>query len=305
MTLFTAFRQFQTQYTKDPQTTQDIKRYIESNASIKNKNVESGIVEVEDHIRSIRNRKIKHIMVYLDFVCWLKNNVNKSIQSNIPKDYVTSTRRIELVKYLQQPHSRSDITEQFVINDRTLNSDFKALENGIDVLGCTFKVRFKKYDRDGRITIDESLYHSSCNPLFLPLNMTELFLLTNVIPNFLTRYDELSDSYQSLLKKLYPQLTDYCLDLMKIDKHTISNENRPYEFEYDLLVRSNFNKLVYFLKREEEATFIVDENGTPTEIKGVITNISDDSFKIKTKTGSVLIGLDKYLGVKDFDKTYK
>ena len=246
MNLISAFKNFQTQYSKDPQTTQKIRRYIETSSN-KDAPVERGIAAVEDYIRSLRNRKIKHIMVYLDFVSWLKQNVSDSIQSNFPKDYVTSTRRIELIKYLQEPHSREDITEQLVVNERTLNSDFKALEDGIDVLGCTLKVKFRKYDREGRITVDGCEYHSSCNPVFLPLNMTELFLLTNIIPNYLTN-TELCDSYKSILRKIYPQLTDYSLGLMKIEKS-------------DILTRLGLEKNKYILlSAHREENIDTDEN---------------------------------------------
>lgn len=303
MNLISAFKNFQTQYSKDPQTTQKIRRYIETSSN-KDVPVERGIAAVEDYIRSLRNRKIKHIMVYLDFVSWLKQNVSDSIQSNFPKDYVTSTRRIELIKYLQEPHSREDITEQLVVNERTLNSDFKALEDGIDVLGCTLKVKFRKYDREGRITVDGCEYHSSCNPVFLPLNMTELFLLTNIIPNYLTN-TELCDSYKSILKKIYPQLTDYSLGLMKIEKSDFPDTRSLYKFEYETLLKSHIYQLVYFLKRGEEATFVIVDNGKPKEIKGTIDNFSGDTFIIRNQTGRLTVKIENYLGVKDLHKTYK
>ena len=305
MNLITAYNSFLRQYKSDPQAALRIRQYLMTHQDIGVEKVEDGVRDLEYHIKSIQNRKIKYINVLLDFAKWLKKNDYPNLTTTLTKDYVALTRRIELIKYLQEPHSRDEIQDELIISERTLNSDFAALENGIEVLGTILKVNFKKYDRDGRYVVDNYNYHSSCNPLFLPLNMTELFLLTNVIPERIKDNEGLKESYNAILKKIEPQLTAYAKRQMQIGDGDELGECKPYVFEYDTLKTNAFNQLVYFLKRSEKAIFVFDDNGERKEIKAKVVNLEHDYFVLADGKSQISVKYEQFIGVKDFDKVYK
>ena len=178
------------------------------------------------------------------------------------------------------------------------------IAKGIDFCGTKLKIKLSQYNREGRKTIDSDNYSSSCNPIGLPLNMTELYLLTNVVPNQIEN-EEVKRLYGAIIRKIYPQLSDYARELMKIKDCSITNK---FEFEYEQLRNDAFEQLMYFMKRErdKECTVIYQENGERKETKGFISEGNDNScFIVGNKENRTKIQYIDFIGIKDFEKNYE
>ncbi len=305
MTLENAFKDYHKQYLDDLETENKIRTIIKTNPKIGRKDVVDGMAGLEDYLKTIPGYKYRSFKVYMDLAAWLRQHGFDNLSTSMSTPYLALTRRIELIKYLQQPHTREEISQTFCIADRQLNDDFVALERGIEILGCRLKVRFKKYDRDGRVTIDDNNYQSSCNPIFLPLNMTELYLLTNVVPSFLNSNLSLTKSYQAIMEKIYPQLSEYSAKLINVNKEVSSNQISPFVFEYSFLRNNIFNMLIYLMKRGMKATFIIINNGSPEEIFGRVLMLDDDYIVIETEDADIKINYSDFLSIRDFEGLYQ
>ena len=264
-------------------------------------NLQDEIDDLEELLTTIKSNKYGCVNAYNKFLKHLKDR-GLNVRSTLPKNYETVTRRLELIKFLQKPKTRQKILDEFLINRRTLDEDFATLEKGIDFCGTKLKIKLSQYDREGRRTIDCDNYSSSCNPIGLALNMTELYLLTNVIPNQIEN-DEVRRLYGSIIRKIYPQLSDYAMELMKIEDLSTSNK---FEIEYEQLKNDSFNQLMYFMKREKECTIIYQQNGERKEIKGTISLANNNScFIVKNNEKETEIKYIDFIGIEDFKNYYE
>jgi len=291
--------------------TESEKRHLKNLKSIINdlsekKDLQEEIDDLEETITTITSNKYGCVNSYYKFLKYLKDNGYKNLKSNLAKNYETVTRRLELIKFLQTPKTREQILDEFLINSRTLDGDFSSLEKGIEFCGTKLEIKLSQYERQGRRTVDNEKYSSSCNPIGLPLNMTELYLLTNVVPNQIENED-VKRLYNNVIRKIYPQLSKHALALMNIEDCFASNK---FEFEYEQLVNDAFNQLMYFMKREsdKECIIIYQKNGERKEIKGFVCQGSDNScFAIKNASGKTEIKYIDFIGIDEncFKKNYE
>lgn len=263
-------------------------------------NLQAEIDDLEELLTTIKSNKYGCINAYNKFLKYLKDS-GFNVKSNLPKNYETLTRRLELIKFLQKPKTRKEILDEFLFNRRTLDEDFSSLEKGIEFCGTKLKIKLSQYAREGRKTVDNENYSSSCNPIGLALNMTELYLLTNVVPNQIEN-DEVKRLYNSIIRKIYPQLSDYARELMNIEDFSTSNK---FEIEYEQLKNDNFDQLVYFMKRDKKCTIVYQQNGERQEIKGFISQGSNSSFIVRNEETETEIKYIDFIGIEDFKKNYE
>lgn len=264
------------------------------------------LYEIEDYIRGVRSTKTRFIYAYNDFIKHLKAK-GFDVSSGLPKNYDTQTRRLELIKFLQTPRTREDILNEFLINERTFNTDKKELENGIEVCGVRLKVKISTYNRNGNNTVDDEKYVCSCHPIFIALNATELYLLSKVIPDAIKDNYELSKAYSEILEKIYPQLTDYALKMIDVELNDFSNnEKANYKWESTLLKHDVFKRLVYCIKQDREFTILYNnDNGMICEVTGYVRDISNNPFYVENKNGKTFIRIENFIDIKNFFETYK
>jgi len=266
-------------------------------------NLQNDIDTLEKHIETIKSNKYGCVNSYNKFLTFLKSE-GYEIKSSLKKNYETTTRRIELIKYLQTPKSREEILKEFLINRRTLDTDFAEIEKGIEFFGFPLKIKLSSHEREGRRTIDdeEEKYCSSCNPFGLALNMTELYLLLKVIPNQL-KVEKIRNGYMEIISKIYPQLTQHSKDLLKIEDRSINN---MYEVEFANLKRNVDFQLSYFMKTEKLCTIIYNDNGEVKELRGKIRYNKEDeyTFIVEHNKKQTIINYIDYLSIKDFKDLY-
>lgn len=263
---------------------------------------------LEENISIIKSNKYGCVNAYNKFLAYLKSK-GYNVSSSLKKNYETTTRRLELIKFLQTPKNREDIMKEFLISDRTLDTDFVEIEKGIEFCGFPLKIKLSSHEKEGRRTIndEEKKYCSSCNPFGLALNMTELYILLKVIPNQLND-ERIRSSYEQIISRIYPQLSDNAINLLNIED---GSQDNVYYVEYEQLESSVFHQLIYFIKTGKSCTVIYAENGERREIRGKISLNYDEgnhaSFIVNQKNKETKIKYIDFIGIldKDFKELYK
>ena len=130
----------------------------------------------------------------------------------------TIEKQIELIKYLHEPHTQDEIEQHFKYSDRTTRNLFKDKIQFLNTKFPMFNRLVKgKHLSDSRLEDNQSSviegtdykYRSTVHPIFLALNMTEVYMLTNHLLDLVAQnsYEDLP-MYKQLVEKIYSQLSD-------------------------------------------------------------------------------------------------
>lgn len=162
--------------------------------------------------------------------------------------------QLEIIKELHEPNTRRNICNKFTITDRT----FRNYYNGNDAIrigNVEFNYTIKETDNSLDVEMDGVeqenlgvedllLYKSSMHPVLLPLNMTEVYMLTNGLLDMLEKDSVLYKNYKHLAEKIYSQLSPYALNRLGDNRHGFSKLSKvAYESElemYDKIMESKF-----------------------------------------------------------------
>ncbi|MGL5540452.1 MAG: hypothetical protein ACRDBX_02325 [Erysipelotrichaceae bacterium] len=128
--------------------------------------------------------------------------------------------QIQILKYAHEPRTRNEICEKFEIEDRTIRNHFNKgdiiIDNVIIPLDLTKSIKGRtvlsndKALKNKKLGEDQFEYRASVHPIFLPLNLTEVNMLTNELLDHLKDVDEATyEAYKHLAAKIYSQLSDY------------------------------------------------------------------------------------------------
>lgn len=149
--------------------------------------------EIRKRIVSFKNylNKVHKVDIVLD----------EAFEVKIPDKY---ERLVDLLKMLQEGKTSDQIQEQYNISKVTLNEDIKKLIFGTSILGQEVQIRDIDSE-EGHVT-----YQSTCHPIFLPLNLTEVYYLLIGLKSLAKDHDSFSGSiYDNLANRVYSQLSDY------------------------------------------------------------------------------------------------
>ena len=265
--------------------------------------LEDGLAALEDSFDHINSTKQKYEEVYNDFIHFLKEKGYK-VKNNLRKNFKTDERRVSLIKFLQEPKTKDDVINDYLIKEETYKNDIEELRKGIYFCGNKNKVDLTRF-KHKKNTIDEYNVHSTCNPIGLALNMTELYCLLHLIPNEM-KNEHLLDAYNSILDKIYPQLSRYALKLMKLEDLEINDEMSFYKVERSYLANP-INQLMYVQKREELCTIIHSKDGKQNRTTGYIRGICSDYFILEESSNKEIeIFYGDFIMIEDFfEKYYK
>ena len=85
-------------------------------------------------------------------------------------------RRLNILKMLHGKELRTaEITEAYGVDDRTIRTDLETLRDGLEVMGTTVKI---VEQRSGHSNLS---YKSTVHPIFLALNLSEVFALLKAL----------------------------------------------------------------------------------------------------------------------------
>lgn len=150
----------------------------------------------------------------LGFSSYLKNNwkVNLELNEVFTREAINPYERlVDLLKTLNERMTKKELMEYYSINRKTLEKDLDKLIKGTKILGQKVKIRDIRRERN-KIT-----YQSSIHPVFLPLNLTEVYYLTvglKLLSN--DKETSINKVFEDLANRIYCQLSEYARD--KMDK---------------------------------------------------------------------------------------
>ena len=161
--------------------------------------------QLDEYVESqTKKEKVRRIVV--DFYKYLRREKNIIIESPLDnKRFYDETfeRQLEIVKFLQNnPTKMEEIAQVFGVKRQTIGDDLKALEEGIEVLGSTISI---EKERQGT----SYLYSTTVHPVFLPLNLTEIYAMTVYLDNTINQYDPNAQIIRNISARIKSQLSDY------------------------------------------------------------------------------------------------
>lgn len=185
-------------------------------------------VQIDEYVLTLRSRKETTRALIVAFYDYLRRTEGIKVESPLYDvsfyDYAFM-RQLEMAKFLQQKRTLREIDEHFHIDERTRREDLQALENGLEVFGAEIKIT--KTREDGRV-----FYESTLHPIFLPLNLTEVYAMTEYLKNVLPPDDPNSQLVWDIVRRIELQLSDYAIDrICPADgRPDVSNDYRDDRF---------------------------------------------------------------------------
>ena len=120
-------------------------------------------------------------------------------------------RLVDLLKTLNEGMTKKQLEEHYSISRKTLKKDIDKLIMGTRIFGQKVIIRDIERER-GKITCQSSIH-----PVFLPLNLTEVYYLTVFLKQLSNSKDTfMSSIFRDLANRIYCQLSEYARH--KIDK---------------------------------------------------------------------------------------
>ena len=210
------------------------------------------IIWAEDYIKSYPRDKKKLATSIMEFFRYLNTEHALNIDTEVafpdiiflPKDY----RQLEIMKYLHEgPKTREQIACHFSISIETLSGDLIELQKGITFLGYEMKIDLER---------GTNTYDSTIHPVFLPLNLSEVYALTVGLKK-VGKEGPFRDIYGYIADNIYAQLSDYGQDRISRKGKEVGITFQPplekkYRSERDLLKNHlsgpRTRMLAYYLK---------------------------------------------------------
>lgn len=181
-----------------------------------------------------------------------RNRSNKFLSS----DEVYSAPEIEvlLLKRLQggnaeseYAQSREDIAEQFGFSKNTLDIYINELKKGATILGSSVQIKLRNRSNN---------YDSTIHPVFLPLNLSEIYFLTAVLPSLL-KDKAYVDTAEGIANAVHSQLSVYA---KKIIDPILKKKGLEYLInDYGLAYKAEGYDFIYYEKSGEKC--IVEHGG--------------------------------------------
>lgn len=195
------------------------------------KDLESGksLEKIESKIISRHSQTAKKMM--LSFYEFIKNNYSVTYETGLNEalPIKNETERIlELIKLVHEKKSREELMYELGVQDSRFSEDLKKLRDGFTLLGNTIQLELKSRTIDGQKCY---ISDSTCHPIFLPLNLTEIYALTVYLPTLLKKsYDNNAslEIINNIVSRIRAQLSDYALEIIDNNRE----ENIEYDYNY-------------------------------------------------------------------------
>lgn len=231
----------------------------------------------------VKNNKQLSLLL-IDYYKYIKKHYGFDYDSDLIQiySYDTIDRQLEIAKFLHNNPTKADILDKFGISDRTLDNDLDALRQGITLQKNTVKLNLSENNRH---------FHceSTVHPIFLPLNLTEVFALTKTLPTILKKSNRNTEEYELILEiieRIKHQLSDYALEKLFNQEEVRNLKQKEFSLSFNeeesLLNETEFssNTIIYYIKHNIKCKFMIKNE----VIEGVITG----DFNIKTRDGQTI-----------------
>ena len=240
-------------------TYEDIKRALEGCADVE---------AIDKYVCNQTSRKETVRKIMVAFFKYLEQEKGEEILSVLFDtrfyDYPFE-RQLEIAKYLHEPRKLVEIEEHFNISDETRKKDIRALEEGIEVMGA--RISIHKERRHGEV-----YYKSTLHPVFLPLNLTEVYALTTYLEQKLDPDDKNTEMILSISERIKGQLSDTAYKKLYHHNRIKAIDNSYVDDES--LARDQKGIRMYLMKRDKYCPFLWEGK----EYAGTVKYRDDDEY---------------------------
>lgn len=210
--------------------------------------------KLDDYVKSLRTGKESTRKIIIKFYNYLvKKKGFKTIESDLyKKDFYGAVfeRQLEIAKFLHKKRSVQEICDEFCIANRTVRKDLEQLEEGITVFDTTIQITKAK---EGR----KYYYKTTLHPIFLPLNLTEVYALTIYLDKIMDRKNLNKKVISSISERIKCQLSDYAIErLFPMDAE---EGQKNYYVDDEVLASQRHGVQLYLMKTGTMCTFIWKE----------------------------------------------
>lgn len=237
--------------------------------------------EIDDYIFGTRSRKETLRRIAVAFYDFLRREKGMAVESDLENtrfyDYPFE-RQFEIAKFLHEPHTNREIMEELNIgSERTLREDLEALRDGIEVMGTTVQITEEKRGRT-------RYYRSTLHPVFLPLNLTEVYALTVYMPRVMKDGSANAQIIQWIGDRVKAQLSDHALKRLFPDERGYRTEPEHLRYNDDEeLAKSRKGILMYLMKSGESCSFFLEGKKLKGRIRyenGAYRLVCDDGTEL-------------------------
>ena len=209
----------------------------------------SSVDDIDNHVLKMRTRRESTREIIVDFLDYLSEKTGHSFITELSEkrffDDVLE-RRLEIAKYLHEPHTPKEIQEHFDISEETQKKDLRALREGLEAFGTTIKLEELKVGR-------KRYYRSTVPPVFLALNLTEVYAMTEYLQRCMRIDDPNAMVVKSVIDRMKTQLSDYAWD--KVFKERRPKRLRNKYISDDTLAKSREGIRMYLEKSGRPCSF--------------------------------------------------
>ena len=185
-------------------------------------------------------------------------------------------RQLEIAKFLHRERTTSEIQERFDIDGRTVRSDLQELEEGISVMGATIQIQKEKRGR-------KYYYRTTLHPVFLPLNLTEVYALTVYLDRVIKENDPNARIIRNISDRIKAQLSPYACEKLFPEERRDSFSAANGYVDDEVLAHRREGILMYLMKSRSKCRFLWQDR----EYTGRIV-LSGGQYSIITEEGERL-----------------
>ena len=200
------------------------------------------VEDIENHILSMRTRRESTRKLIVDFLDDLQPQVEFDCTTILAEKVFYDSvleRRLEIAKYLHEPHTPAEIRERFDIGEERLKKDLKALKEGLEAFGTNIELEELKKGR-------KRYYKATVHPIFLALNLTEVYAMTEYLQRNTRKNDPNAMIVKSVIDRIKAQLSDYAWE--KLYNQKKPNDLGNYYLSDDNLASSREGIRMYIEK---------------------------------------------------------
>lgn len=234
--------------------------------------------KLDEYVRTLKKGREMNRKVVVEFYNFIVDEYGlKKPESDLyNKKYYEYPfeRQLEIAKYLHIERTAKEIIQEFEIDERTMRKDLQELENGITVLGS--KIQIKK-EKKGR----KYYYKTTLHPVFLPLNLTEVYALTVYLDRVIDEKDPNAKIIKNISQRIKSQLSDYAYSKIFGDEIEFRKENKYIDDKEMATQRSGI--YMYLMKSGQNCKFIWNDS----EYNGTII-YDGEKYRIKLEDGKIL-----------------
>ena len=217
--------------------------------------------------------------------------------------------KLKLIKKLHKPNTIKDVAADLHVDERTVRRYIAEKEIRIENVKIPFAIqKMKHYEyysdiENNKDIADNKEYNkSSVHPVVLPLNLTEVYMLTNGILDILGTRHPLYGQYKEIADKIYSQLSDYARTRIVAAKHGLEIKD-VVEFisENEMIAEDS----LIAIAKAQKGNWEVKATCYNGEIyEGYPIFIGKDLYKLKLNSNTYIIA-NKNANIDEFNRFLK